>query len=125
IFLSQHPLVARVYAFALGAIIGSFLNVCIARWPRDKSIVRPPSRCPHCGHQLAWFENIPVVSWAVLRGRFRCCDEPISPMYSLVELAVAFGWLAAVEHYGPTFTALRAAVFGTVLLGVAVTAAMH
>jgi leader peptidase (prepilin peptidase) / N-methyltransferase len=115
------PVLASVLAFFAGACIGSFLNVCIARWPREQSIIKPRSRCPKCGHQLAWFENVPLVSWLVLRGRCRCCVEMISPVYPVVELTVAVGWLASVLVFGPTFTALRVAIFGTVLLGVAVT----
>ena len=109
------------FAFLLGACFGSFLNVCIARWPREMSVVHPRSRCPKCGHRLAWFENIPLVSWLVLRGRCRCCTESISLMYPSVELAVALIWLACALVLGPTFTALRVAVFSTVLLGVAIT----
>lgn len=109
------------FAFLFGAIFGSFLNVCIVRWPRELSIVRPRSRCPKCGHQLAWFENVPIVSWLVLRGRCRCCTEAISPTYLVVELTVGLMWLASVLVLGPTFTAVRVAVFSTVLLGVAVT----
>jgi leader peptidase (prepilin peptidase)/N-methyltransferase len=111
----------QVYAFAMGAVIGSFLNVCILRWPRERSIVRPRSRCPSCGHQLEWFENIPVFSWIFLRAKCRVCEEPISIQYPLIELAVAIGWVLAVNAFGPTFTAIRVAVFGTILLGVAVT----
>ncbi len=119
------PLLAQVYAFILGACAGSFLNVCIVRWPAERSIIKPRSRCPKCGNQLAWFENVPILSWVALRGRCRCCDEPISMMYPLVELVVAIGWLAAAHEYGMTLTALRVALFGTVLLGVAVTDAKH
>lgn len=115
------PRFAPFFAFLFGACIGSFLNVCIARWPREQSVVRPRSRCPKCGHQLAWFENIPLASWVALRARCRCCDERISAMYPAIELTVALGWLGAVLAYGPTFTAVRVAVFGTVLLGVAMT----
>jgi leader peptidase (prepilin peptidase)/N-methyltransferase len=115
------PRFAPLFAFLFGACIGSFLNVCIARWPREQSVVRPRSRCPKCGHQLAWFENIPLASWVALRARCRCCTEPISAMYPAVELLVALGWLGAVLVYGPTFTAVRVAVFGTALLGVAMT----
>lgn len=118
-------LFAPVFAFALGACIGSFLNVCVARWPRDLSVVRPRSRCPNCGHQLSWYENIPLVSWLALRARCRGCAEPISITYPLVELAVALGWMGAAHVYGPTLTALRFAVFGTALLGVALTDARH
>ena len=102
-------LLARIYAFAFGAIFGSFLNVCILRCPRERSIVKPRSRCPHCGNQLQWFENIPIVSWIALRGRCRCCDEWISVQYPLIELLVAVGWVLAVNAYGPTFTAFRVA----------------
>jgi leader peptidase (prepilin peptidase) / N-methyltransferase len=116
---------AQTYAFIVGACIGSFLNVCIVRWPAERSVLRPRSRCPRCGNQLAWFENVPVLSWIALRGRCRCCDEPISPMYPIVELIVALGWMLSVHHYGLTLDALRVAVFGTVLLGVAITDARH
>jgi leader peptidase (prepilin peptidase) / N-methyltransferase len=112
---------ANLYAFLFGAIFGSFLNVCILRLPREQSVVRPRSRCPNCGHQLDWFENLPIVSWIALRGRCRCCDERISVQYPLIELTVALGWLAAVQAYGFTFTALRLAVVGTILLGIALT----
>jgi leader peptidase (prepilin peptidase)/N-methyltransferase len=116
------PVFAPFFAFLFGACIGSFLNVCIARWPREQSVVRPRSRCPKCGHQLAWFENIPLASWVALRARCRCCTESISAMYPAIELLVALGWLGAVLVYGPSFTAVRVAVFGTVLLGVAILA---
>jgi leader peptidase (prepilin peptidase) / N-methyltransferase len=112
-------------AFLVGACAGSFLNVCIARWPRELSVVRPASRCPSCGHRLRWFENIPLVSWIVLRARCRCCREPISFQYPAVELAVALGWLASFWYFGVTFEALRIAIFGTILLGIAVTDALH
>ena len=114
-----------VYAFLVGLCIGSFLNVCVARWPRDLSVVRPRSRCPHCGHQLAWFENIPLFSWLVLRARCRCCDEPISVIYPLLEVTIGVLWAVCVWHFGPTFTALRLAVFLTILTGVALTDIKH
>jgi len=122
---SISPLLAQVYAFIAGACFGSFLNVCIVRWPLERSVMRPRSRCPQCGNQLAWFENVPMLSWVALRGRCRCCDESISVMYPLVELIVACGWLLAVHYYGVSFIALRVAVFGTVLFGVAITDAKH
>ncbi|MFN2563797.1 MAG: A24 family peptidase [Gemmatimonadaceae bacterium] len=112
-------------AFLVGACVGSFLNVCVARWPRELSVIRPGSRCPTCGHRLRWYENIPLASWIVLRGRCRCCREPISFQYPAVELAVALGWVAAVWQLGPTLEALRVAVFGTTLLGIAITDARH
>jgi leader peptidase (prepilin peptidase) / N-methyltransferase len=117
--------VIRVTAFVLGAVWGSFLNVCISRWPAGLSVVAPRSRCPNCERPIAWYENIPVASWLALRARCRGCGKPISIMYPLVELAVAFTWLAAVTHYGPTLTALRVAVFVTLLIGIAMTDALH
>ena len=116
---------ATIYAFLLGLCVGSFLNVCIARWPRELSVIRPRSRCPKCGHQLSWFENIPVASWLVLRARCRCCDEPISAIYPLGEIAVGLLWALSVWHFGPTFTAIRVAVFLTILTGVALTDLQH
>ncbi len=116
---------AIAYAFFVGLCIGSFVNVCVARWPRDLSVVRPRSRCPHCGHQLAWFENIPLFSWLVLRARCRCCDEPISVIYPLLEVAIGALWALCVWHFGPTFTAVRLAVFLTILVGVALTDMKH
>ena len=112
-------------AFAFGAAIGSFLNVCIARWPAEQSVVAPRSRCPGCGHQIRWYENVPILSWLALRGRCSGCQGSISSQYLLVELLVALGWVAAVWVYGPTFTALRVAVFGTVMAGIAITDALH
>lgn len=114
-----------LYAFVFGALVGSFLNVCVARWPRDLSVIRPRSRCPNCGHQLAWYENIPIVSWLALRARCRCCDEPISMQYPIVEAVVALGWMASYNHFGPTFNAFRVAMFGTILLGIALTDLQH
>ncbi len=115
----------EVVAFVFGAVIGSFLNVCIGRWPAEQSIVRPRSRCPKCGHQLAWFENIPLFSWIALRARCRCCAERISVQYPLVELAVGILWTVCVASLGPTLTAVRVAVTATTLLGVAITDAKH
>ena len=117
------PLVLLV--FLAGASIGSFLNVCVARWPAGESVVAPRSRCPSCGHAIHWYENIPVLSWIFLRGRCSGCRGAISPQYVLVEFLVGLGWIAALWAYGPTFGALRVAVFGTVLAGIALTDARH
>lgn len=72
-----------------GSLIGSFLNVVIHRVPNGESIVAPGSRCPKCGHELAWFENIPVFAWVALRARCRTCQAPISARYPLVEMGTA------------------------------------
>jgi leader peptidase (prepilin peptidase)/N-methyltransferase len=87
-----------VIAVGLGLIVGSFLNVVIHRVPLGESVVRPRSACPGCGVPIAARDNVPVVSWLLLRGRARCCGTPISPRYLLVELGtgVAFGTLAGV-----------------------------
>ena len=118
-------IVPALIAFLFGAIIGSFLNVCISRWPDNLSVVAPRSRCPKCAKPIAWYDNVPVLSWLILRGRCRGCGEPISVLYPSIELVVGLGWAAAFVAFGPTFTALRLAIFGTLLLGIAVTDAQR
>jgi leader peptidase (prepilin peptidase)/N-methyltransferase len=107
--------------FMVGASIGSFLNVCVARWPADLSVVSPPSRCPHCERQIRWHENVPILGWLRLGGKCAGCRAAISPQYPLVELVVALGWLGTVVTFGLTFEALRIMVVGTILLGIALT----
>jgi leader peptidase (prepilin peptidase)/N-methyltransferase len=85
---------------AMGLLIGSFLNVCILRLPAGLSIVRPASRCPRCGHLLAWYENVPVVSFLVLRARCRQCGAPISWQYPLVEIVTCAVFVAATLQFG-------------------------
>lgn len=114
-----------VVFFMAGAAIGSFLNVCIARWPLEQSVIRPPSRCPHCETPIRWYDNVPMLAWVWLGRRCRNCRAPISVVYPAVELAVALGWLLAALEFGPSFTAVRVAVFGTVMLGIAITDAKH
>lgn len=114
-----------IYVFAVGAAIGSFLNVCIGRWPEGLSVVKPRSRCPKCGHQIKASENIPILSWLMLRGKCSNCRERISIQYPIVELLVGLIWLDAYGHFGMSFTAFRVAVFVTVLLGIAITDAKH
>ncbi|MCS7049876.1 MAG: prepilin peptidase, partial [Verrucomicrobiae bacterium] len=75
--------------FAFGAVVGSFLNVCIHRLPRGRSIVSPPSHCPKCKQPIRWSDNIPIVSYVLLSGRCRHCHEPISPRYVIVEALTA------------------------------------
>jgi len=87
---------------ALGLIIGSFLNVCIYRLPRQQSINWPGSRCTTCDRALSWYENIPVVSWLVLRGRCRTCGKHISVMYPFVEIITSALFVAGYFVYGWT-----------------------
>ena len=114
-----------IYVFAVGACMGSFLNVCIGRWPEGLSVVKPRSRCPKCGHQIKATENIPIVSWLLLRGRCSGCGERISIQYPIVELLVGLLWLAAFLQFGLSFTGFRVAVLATVLLGISITDAKH
>jgi leader peptidase (prepilin peptidase)/N-methyltransferase len=112
-----------VMAAIVGGMIGSFLNVCILRWGAEpkQSVVKPRSRCPRCGRSLAWYDNIPVLSWLILRARCRGCGEPISVQYPLVELATAGIWAYMAWRHGISLETLRGAVFGTILLGITMT----
>ena len=110
-----------VVAGVVGAALGSFLNVCIYRWPAEQSVIRPPSRCPACEHRLAWRDNIPILGWILLRGRCRYCGARVSPQYPLIEAATALIWIAAAARFGAGVEALRSATFLTILLGIAMT----
>lgn len=109
----------------VGLCFGSFLNVCILRLPNDLSLLKPASSCPKCRHAIGWRDNIPVLSWLLLKGRCRWCREPISPQYPVVEALVGGLWLAAVLAYGVSLDALAAGAFGTILLGIGITDARH
>ncbi|HEU4521568.1 MAG TPA: prepilin peptidase [Thermoanaerobaculia bacterium] len=104
--------VLAFFALALGLIIGSFLNVVIHRYPREESIVFPPSRCPSCGTAIRPYDNIPVLSYLWLRGRCRSCREPISMRYPLVELANGLFYMAIMLRTGlsPAFIPAAALV---------------
>lgn len=91
-------ILATLFAALFGLAFGSFLNVCVSRWPRGESVARPRSRCMHCGRTLAWWENVPLLSWLVLRGRCRTCREPIGLRYPIVEAAVAGLWATLVWY---------------------------
>jgi leader peptidase (prepilin peptidase) / N-methyltransferase len=105
-----------VWVFVLGLCVGSFLNVVIARVPHGQSVVRPRSRCPKCGHTLAWYENIPLISWLALRGRCKGCKAPISIRYPLVELLVGLLFLACVRRFGFTWELVSGLVLVTLLV---------
>lgn len=106
-----------IYAVCIGAVVGSFLNVVIYRVPRGESIVKPRSRCPACGHPIRWYDNIPVLSWLVLRGRCRDCGGPISVRYPVVELLTALATGALVSRYGLGVAAGEAVVFAWISIG--------
>ncbi|HKT79033.1 MAG TPA: prepilin peptidase [Vicinamibacterales bacterium] len=105
-----------VLAALFGAVIGSFLNVCIHRLPRGASIVWPASACPSCGHRLAWFENIPVASYLALRGRCRSCHSPITIRYPIIEIVTALLFAGAWWLYGPSLLLVSRVVFGCALI---------
>lgn len=118
-------LLVMIPVFLVGASFGSFVNVCIARWPLDLSVVSPRSRCPRCERPITWYENIPLLSWLILRGRCAGCALPISLQYPLVEVLVGGLWAAAFYYLGFTLEAVRVATFATLLFGIAVTDAKH
>lgn len=97
--------------FILGLLVGSFLNVCIHRLPAKESIVFPRSYCPSCKNQIPAYDNIPVISFLLLRGRCRSCKTPISWRYPAVELLNGFGYLFILHSFGPTPATLIYAVF--------------
>ncbi|MDT8435475.1 MAG: prepilin peptidase [Gemmatimonadota bacterium] len=113
------------YAALIGVSVGSFLNVCVARLPRRESLVRPRSRCPRCDAPIAWYDNLPVASWLVLRGRCRHCREPISWRYPALELAGGAIWVAAALAWGATWHALQGGVLFSLLLAIALIDARH
>jgi len=103
---SYHTVFSQGFAiltFLFGSIVGSFLNVCIYRIPRKKSLVWPPSACPSCGHMIKWYENIPVLSWVFLRGRCSTCRSPISVQYPLVELTTGFLFFLSYLKWGLSY----------------------
>ncbi len=100
-----------LYVFVVGAVVGSFLNVVVYRLPRDRSLVRPRSACPHCGAAIRWFDNVPLLSWLLLRGRCRDCRGRISVRYPLVELAAGLAAVLALARFGLTLVAAEVVVF--------------
>jgi leader peptidase (prepilin peptidase)/N-methyltransferase len=103
--------------FVVGLAFGSFLNVCISRIPRDESIVSPPSHCPHCLAAIHWYDNLPLLSWIILRGRCRSCKQRISFRYPAVELLTAVLFVACYVTFGLTWIALKFCAFMFLSLG--------
>ncbi len=107
---------ALAAAALFGAVIGSFLNVCIYRLPIGRSVVWPASACARCGRELSWYENVPILAWLALRGRCRSCAEPISIQYPIVEALTAIMFAAAWWYYGFTPLLVSRLVFGCALI---------
>ncbi len=98
-------------AFIFGAVVGSFLNVCICRMPRDESVISPPSHCPQCSCRIRWYDNIPLLSYLALRGKCRGCGVHIPLQYPLVELINGLLTLALFLRFGPSLTFLALFLF--------------
>jgi leader peptidase (prepilin peptidase)/N-methyltransferase len=109
------------FFFLFGIVIGSFLNVCISRIPEDLSIVSPASRCPRCLNPIKPYDNIPVFSWLLLRGKCRNCALPISPMYPLVEFATGLIFILAYYEYGLSLLTLKWLIFSCLIIVLVVT----
>jgi leader peptidase (prepilin peptidase)/N-methyltransferase len=110
-------MIEALVALVFGLLIGSFLNVCIYRWPRDLSVVRPRSHCPACEKTIAWYDNVPLVSFLILRRRCRHCGARISWRYPQVELLTALLFFYFVWQFGPSLAAAKMCVFSALLVG--------
>ena len=104
-------------AALFGLLIGSFLNVCIYRWTRDLSVIAPRSACPGCNHLIAWYDNIPVLSYLILRARCRHCKTAIPATYPIVELLTALFFAYFVAIYGITLPAAKDCLFAAIMIG--------
>jgi leader peptidase (prepilin peptidase)/N-methyltransferase len=114
--VNNPELLEGTYVTLLGLMLGSFMNVCIYRLPRGLSPVRPRSGCPACGHLIASYENVPIVSYLVLRGRCRKCRTPISPMYPIVEFITGAVFLAGYLWYGPSALLITRLIFAWAMI---------
>ena len=116
---------AYIVSIIFGALVGSFLNVCILRLPKEESIVWPGSHCPHCKHPIKFYDNIPLVSYILLKGRCRHCHSPISFQYPLVEGITALGSLLLFMKFGPSLSYLFYFLFVAALIVITVIDLYH
>ena len=107
---------SSIFIFILGAVFGSFFNVCIHRLPREESIVWPPSRCPGCQKPIEWYDNVPILSVLLLKGRCRNCGTRITPRYFVVELVTGLFYLWIWFYFGFEIKGLISAVLFSLLL---------
>lgn len=114
-----------IVVFLFGALVGSFLNVCIYRLPREESVVWPASHCPQCRRPIAPYDNVPILSYLVLGGRCRFCRTTIPLRYPLVELANALGWVAVVGYFGVNAAAAAYCLFFSAMIVVTGTDLSH
>jgi leader peptidase (prepilin peptidase) / N-methyltransferase len=115
--LLEAPFAEACLALLFGLLIGSFLNVCVYRLPQDLSVVRPRSYCPACSHPIAWYDNVPLLSYALLRGRCRHCKAAISARYPTVELLTGVLFFIIVLRLGPSLAALKFCLLSALLVG--------
>lgn len=109
-------MIEAILAFLAGLLIGSFLNVCVYRLPRDLSVVRPRSFCPQCEKTIAWYDNVPLLSYVLLRGRCRNCRARIPVRYPIVELLTGVAFAICAIGLGVTLLALKFAIFAAILI---------
>jgi len=116
---------ALIFSFIFGTIVGSFLNVCIVRLPTHQSVVTPSSRCPSCKQPIAFYDNIPILSFIILRGKCRKCKDPISYHYPLVEFLAGLFSLIFMISYGPSLNYAVYFTFSTALITITVIDIKH
>lgn len=119
--MNFYDVLIGIYVFVLGLCFGSFLNVCIYRWPRGESVIKPGSHCPACEKAIVWYDNIPVISYLILKAKCRFCGQQISARYLFIEVLTALIWIALWARYGLTPLGVVAMLLFTVLLGVTMT----
>ena len=119
--MNAYEVLIGIFVFIFGICIGSFLNVCIYRWPKDESVVQPGSHCPSCNKSIAWYDNLPLISFLLLKAKCRYCGVKISWRYICVEFLTGAIWVAGWIYFGLTWKMGVAILLFTVLLGITLT----